>query len=113
METGYIGGAAYDKYKDPFPTDTIDNAKEADGILLGAVGGPEYDALPRNLRPEVGLLKIRKEFDFFANYRPAIVFKELVGASSLKKNLVEELDILILRELTGDIYFGDPKGKRN
>ena len=112
LETGYIGGAAYDKYKDPFPSDTIENAKEADGILLGAVGGPEYDALPRDLRPEVGLLKIRKEFDFFANYRPAIVFKELVGASSLKKHLVEELDILILRELTGDIYFGDPKGKK-
>ena len=112
LETGYIGGAAYDKYNDPFPSDTIENAKEADGILLGAVGGPEYDALPRDLRPEVGLLKIRKEFDFFANYRPAIVFKELVGASSLKKHLVEELDILILRELTGDIYFGDPKGKK-
>ena len=112
LETGYIGGAAYDKYKDPFPSDTIENAKKADGILLGAVGGPEYDALPRDLRPEVGLLKIRKEFDFFANYRPAIVFKELVGASSLKKHLVEELDILILRELTGDIYFGDPKGKK-
>jgi len=112
LETGYIGGAAYDKFKDPFPSDTIDNAKEADGILLGAVGGPEYDALPRDLRPEVGLLKIRKEFDFFANYRPAIVFKELVGASSLKKHLVEELDVLILRELTGDIYFGDPKGKK-
>ena len=112
LETGYIGGAAYDKYKDPFPSDTIEYAKEADGILLGAVGGPEYDALPRDLRPEVGLLKIRKEFDFFANYRPAIVFKELVGASSLKKHLVEELDILILRELTGDIYFGDPKGKK-
>ena len=112
LETGYIGGAAYDKYKDPFPSDTIENAKKADGILLGAVGGPEYDTLPRDLRPEVGLLKIRKEFDFFANYRPAIVFKELVGASSLKKHLVEELDILILRELTGDIYFGDPKGKK-
>ena len=112
LETGYIGGAAYDKFKDPFPSDTIENAKKADGILLGAVGGPEYDALPRDLRPEVGLLKIRKEFDFFANYRPALVFKELVGASSLKKHLVEELDILILRELTGDIYFGDPKGKK-
>ena len=112
LETGYIGGAAYDKYKDPFPSDTIENAKKADGILLGAVGGPEYDALPRDVRPEVGLLKIRKEFDFFANYRPALVFKELVGASSLKKHLVEELDILILRELTGDIYFGDPKGKK-
>lgn len=112
LETGYIGGAAYDKYKDPFPSDTIVNAKKADGILLGAVGGPEYDALPRNVRPEVGLLKIRKEFDFFANYRPALVFKDLVGASSLKKHLVEELDILILRELTGDIYFGDPKGKK-
>jgi len=112
LETGYIGGAAYDKYKDPFPSDTIENAKKADGILLGAVGGPEYDALPRDVRPEVGLLKIRKEFDFFANYRPALVFKELVGASSLKKHLVEELDILILRELTGDIYFGNPKGKK-
>jgi len=110
LETGYIGGAAYDKFEDPFPYETIENAKKADGILLGAVGGPEYDALPRDVRPEVGLLKIRKEFDFFANYRPALVFKELVGASSLKKHLVEELDILILRELTGDIYFGEPKG---
>ncbi len=110
LETGYIGGAAYDKFEDPFPSETIENAKKADGILLGAVGGPEYDALPRDVRPEVGLLKIRKEFDFFANYRPALVFKELVGASSLKKHLVEELDILILRELTGDIYFGEPKG---
>ena len=112
LETGYIGGAAYDKFKDPFPSETIENAKKADGILLGAVGGPEYDALPRDVRPEVGLLKIRKEFDFFANYRPALVFKELVGASSLKKHLVDELDILILRELTGDIYFGEPKGKK-
>ena len=112
LETGYIGGAAYDKFEDPFPSETIENAKKADGILLGAVGGPEYDAIPRDVRPEVGLLKIRKEFDFFANYRPALVFKELVGASSLKKNLVDELDILILRELTGDIYFGEPKGKK-
>ena len=112
LETGFIGGAAYDKYKNPFPPETIENAKKADGILLGAVGGPEYDNLPRNLRPEVGLLKIRKEFDFFANYRPALVFKELVEASSLKKHLVEDLDILILRELTGDIYFGEPKGKK-
>ena len=112
LETGYIGGAAYDKFKDPFPFETIENAKKADGILLGAVGGPEYDAIPRDVRPEVGLLKIRKEFDFFANYRPALVFKELVGASSLKKHLVDELDILILRELTGDIYFGEPKGKK-
>ena len=112
IEYAAIGGAGYDKAGDPLPERTLKLAKDADAILLGAVGGPSYDVLPRELRPEQGLLRIRKELSLFANLRPAVVFPELASASSLKPELVEDLDIMILRELTGDIYFGQPRGRR-
>ena len=112
IEYAAIGGAGYDEAGDPLPERTLKLAKDADAILLGAVGGPSYDVLPRELRPEQGLLRIRKELSLFANLRPAVVFPELASASSLKPELVEDLDIMILRELTGDIYFGQPRGRR-
>ncbi len=112
-EQATIGGAGYDQHGDPLPASTLDLAKAADAVLLGAVGGPQYDQLPRAQRPEQGLLRIRKELGLFANLRPALVYKELASASSLKPELVENLDLMILRELTGDIYFGQPRGQRN
>ncbi|MEY3838209.1 MAG: 3-isopropylmalate dehydrogenase [Pseudomonadota bacterium] len=105
-----IGGAGYDKFGDPLPDSTLDLAVKSDAILLGAVGDWKYDALPRDKRPERGLLRIRKELNLFANLRPAILYPELVGASSLKAEIVSNLDIMIVRELTGDIYFGQPRG---
>ena len=105
-----LGGIAYDKEGDPFPETTIKAAREADAILLGAVGGPKWESLDISVRPEKGLLGIRKELDLFANLRPAIVFDELADASSLKREVVSGLDIMIVRELTGGIYFGEPKG---
>ena len=105
-----LGGVGYDNHGHPFPDETKAKAKEADAILLGAVGGPKWDNLDFSLKPERGLLGIRKELELFANLRPAIVFDELVGASSLKQELIEGLDIMIVRELTGDIYFGEPRG---
>ena len=107
---GLIGGAAYDKTGNPLPAETIEQAKASDAILLGAVGGPKWEHLPIALRPEKGLLGIRKELELFANLRPAIVFNELVDASTLKREVIEGLDIMIVRELTGDIYFGQPRG---
>ncbi|MGH8444514.1 MAG: 3-isopropylmalate dehydrogenase [Solimonas sp.] len=107
-----LGGAAYDAEGHPYPPSTQKAAREADAILLGAVGGPKYDELPRELRPERGLLGIRKDLNLFANLRPALAFEELADASSLKKEVIAGLDILILRELTGDIYFGQPRGRR-
>jgi 3-isopropylmalate dehydrogenase len=107
-----IGGAGYDTARDPLPEQTLALAKAADAVLLGAVGGPKYDALPRAMRPEQGLLRIRKELGLFANLRPALLYEELASASSLKPELVAGLDIMILRELTGDIYFGQPRGTR-
>ena len=112
MESAHIGGAGYDAAGDPFPAATEKLAKESDAILLGAVGGYQYDNLPRPMRPEQGLLRIRKGLGLFANLRPAMVYPELVSASSLKPELVSGLDIMILRELTGDIYFGQPRGIR-
>ncbi len=112
MEYAHIGGAGYDAAGDPFPAETERLAKESDAILLGAVGGYQYDNLPRPQRPEQGLLRIRKGLGLFANLRPAMVYPELVNASSLKPELVSGLDIMILRELTGDIYFGQPRGIR-
>jgi 3-isopropylmalate dehydrogenase len=112
-EQGPIGGAGYDAARDPLPERTLVLAKTADAVLLGAVGGPKYDALPRAMRPEQGLLRIRKELGLFANLRPALLYEELASASSLKPELVAGLDIMILRELTGDIYFGQPRGTRN
>ncbi len=111
-EYGHIGGAGYDAAGDPFPPATEALVKSSDAVLLGAVGGYQYDALPRAMRPEQGLLRIRKALNLFANLRPALVYPELVNASSLKPELVSDLDILILRELTGDIYFGQPRGIR-
>jgi 3-isopropylmalate dehydrogenase len=112
MEYAHIGGAGYDAAGDPFPAATEKLARAADAVLLGAVGGYQYDNLPRPLRPEQGLLRIRKGLGLFANLRPAMVYPELVNASSLKPELVSGLDIMILRELTGDIYFGQPHGIR-
>ncbi len=110
MEYGTIGGAGYDAEGDPLPDSTLKLAKAADAILLGAVGGPQYDKLDRPLRPERGLLRIRKELNLFANLRPALLYPELAEASTLKPEVVAGLDIMIVRELTGDIYFGQPRG---
>jgi 3-isopropylmalate dehydrogenase len=109
-ESALIGGAAYDAHKDPLPPKTLELAKSADAVLFGAVGGPQYDRLDRPLRPEAAILGLRKECDFFANLRPANVFPELADASTLKPEVVSGLDIMIVRELTGDIYFGQPRG---
>lgn len=110
IEYALIGGAAYEQYGDPLPKSTLDLAKRSDAILLGAVGDWKYDDLPRDKRPEKGLLRIRQELNLFANLRPAIMFPELCHASSLKPEVVSNLDIMIIRELTGDIYFGEPRG---
>jgi 3-isopropylmalate dehydrogenase len=107
-----VGGAAYAAHGDPLPPATLQAAKDADAILFGAVGDPKYDALPRAKRPEQAILGLRKELGLFANFRPAQVYAELAAASSLKAEVVAGLDILIVRELTGDIYFGQPKGIR-
>jgi len=109
-ESALIGGAACDAHGEPLPAATLKLAQQADAVLFGAVGGPKYDALPRELRPEKAILGLRKECDFFANLRPATVFPELAGASTLKPEVVSGLDIMIVRELTGDIYFGEPRG---
>jgi len=109
-EEALVGGAAYDACGQPLPAQTLDLAKRSDAILFGAVGGPKYDELPRDKRPEKAILGLRKECDFFANLRPATVFPELADASTLKPEVVSGLDIVIVRELTGDIYFGQPRG---
>src|SRR4051812_10392102 len=109
-EEALVGGAAYDAHKHPLPKSTLALARKADAVLFGAVGGPKYDTLDRPLRPEAAILGLRKECDFFANLRPAQVFPELADASSLKPEIVSGLDIMIIRELTGDIYFGQPRG---
>ncbi|MEX2239173.1 MAG: 3-isopropylmalate dehydrogenase [Burkholderiales bacterium] len=110
LEEAPVGGAGYEAAGDPLPESTLRLARAADAILFGAIGGPQYDQLPRDKRPERGLLRLRKELGLFANLRPAHVFPELAAASSLKPELVAGLDILIVRELTGDIYFGEPRG---
>ena len=107
-----LGGEAYDQYGHPYPEFTQNLCRAADAVLLGAVGGPQYDTLERPLRPERGLLAIRKDLGLFANLRPAVLYKELADASTLKPEVVAGLDILIVRELTGDIYFGEPRGIR-
>ena len=112
IEHAPVGGAAYDAAGDPIPEATLSLAKRADAVLFGAVGGPQYDALPRDKRPEQAILRLRKELDLFANLRPASVFPELADASTLRPEVVSGLDLLILRELTGDIYFGQPRGIR-
>ena len=113
FEEAPFGGAGFDAHGDPLPASTLKLAKEADAVLCGAVGGPKYDALPRAQRPEQGILRIRKELGLFANLRPAVLYPELVQASTLKPEVVSGLDLMIIRELTGDIYFGEPRGRRD
>jgi len=110
MTEAPIGGAGYEAAGDPLPDATLKLAKDADAVLLGAVGDWKYDKLERHLRPERGLLRIRKELNLFANLRPALLYPELAGASTLKPEVVSGLDLMIIRELTGDIYFGQPRG---
>ena len=112
MESALVGGAAYDAHGHPLPEATLKLAMDADAVLFGAVGDWKYDKLDRPLRPEQAILGLRKHMGLFANFRPAICYPELVGASSLKPELIAGLDILIIRELTGDIYFGQPRGRR-
>lgn len=112
METAPVGGAGYEAHGHPLPDGTLKLAKEADAILFGAVGDWKYDKLDRPLRPEQAILGLRKNLNLFANLRPAILYPELAGASTLKPEVVSGLDILIIRELTGDIYFGQPRGVR-
>ncbi|MBS0404350.1 MAG: 3-isopropylmalate dehydrogenase [Proteobacteria bacterium] len=113
LETAPVGGTAYEAAGHPLPESTLKLAKQADAILFGAVGDWKYDTLDRPLRPEQAILGLRKHLGLFANFRPAICYEQLVGASSLKPELVAGLDILIIRELTGDIYFGQPRGRRS
>ena len=112
LEYGLLGGAAIDETGRPLPKATLDSARTADAILLGAVGGPKWDQVERHLRPERGLLGIRSELELFGNLRPAILYPQLADASTLKPEVVSGLDILIVRELTGGIYFGEPRGIR-
>ncbi|MDM0052136.1 3-isopropylmalate dehydrogenase [Variovorax sp. J22R115] len=111
-ESALVGGAAYEAHGHPLPESTLKLAKEADAVLFGAVGDWKYDKLERSLRPEQAILGLRKNLGLFANFRPAICYEQLVDASSLKPELIAGLDILIIRELTGDIYFGQPRGRR-
>jgi 3-isopropylmalate dehydrogenase len=112
LAEGLVGGAAYDAAGQPLPLKTLEQARNADAILLGAVGGPRYESLERSLRPEQGLLGLRAELGLFANLRPAILYPQLAAASTLKPEVVAGLDIMIVRELTGGIYFGKPRGVR-
>ena len=105
-----IGGAAYDKYGVPLSDETLDKCKNSDAVIMGSVGGPQWDNVDYDKRPEAGLLKLRKEMQLFANLRPALVFDALIDASTLKPEIVKGLDILIVRELTGGVYFGEPRG---
>ncbi|WP_367027251.1 3-isopropylmalate dehydrogenase [Methylococcus sp. ANG] len=111
-EHALIGGAAYDAHGTPFPKETLDLCRAADSILLGAVGGPKWEPLDYSLRPERGLLGLRSELELFSNLRPAVLYPQLVSASTLKPEVVSGLDIMIVRELTGGIYFGKPRGRR-
>ena len=110
LDEGLVGGASYEKFGAPLTDETLADAMSADAVLFGSVGGPKYDNVPFDKRPESGLLMLRKEMDLFANLRPAMVFPALADSSTLKKEIVSGLDILILRELTGGIYFAEPRG---
>ena len=112
FEQALVGGVAYDAVGEPLPANSLALARSADAVMFGAVGGPQYDALPRAKRPEQAILGLRKELNLFANLRPAIVFAELADASTIRADVVAGLDLLILRELTGDVYFGQPRGVR-
>ncbi|MBF0256810.1 MAG: 3-isopropylmalate dehydrogenase, partial [Gammaproteobacteria bacterium] len=111
LEHGLVGGAAIDATGGPLPAETLERAKAADAVLLGAVGGPKWESLDISIRPEKGLLGLRAGLDLFANLRPAILYPQLAGASSLKAEIVAGLDIMIVRELTAGVYFGQPRGE--
>jgi len=106
-----MGGCAVDVFDNPLPKETVEGALKSDAILFGAIGGPQYDSLPKEKRPETGLLKMRKELNVFANIRPAIIFDELTAASTLKEEVVKGVNLVVVRELTGGIYFGEPRAK--
>lgn len=110
-EEALMGGCAYDVTGDPLPQETIEVSLRSDAVLFGAIGGPKWDSLPREKRPESGLLRFRKELGVYANLRPAVVYDELVNASSLKPSVVQGVDLMVVRELIGGIYFGEPKGR--
>lgn len=112
FEEALVGGVAYAAFGHPLPTEVVELAKKSDAVLFGAVGDFKYDNLPRHLRPEQAILGLRKALGLFVNLRPAICYPELTAASSLKPELVSGLDLLLVRELTGDVYFGQPRGKR-
>ena len=110
LEEGLVGGCAYDHFGVPLPEESLALARKSDAVLLGAVGGPKWESLDYSVRPERALMGLRRELDIFANLRPIVVFDELLDASPLKKNIVQGIDIMIIRELTGDVYFGKPRG---
>ncbi len=110
ISEGYVGGCAYDRFGVPLPQQSLDLAIQSDVILLGAVGGPKWENLDYSLRPERALLGLREKLGLYANLRPVVAFNELLDASPLKKSVVQGIDIMIVRELTGDIYFGQPRG---
>lgn len=112
LDHALIGGAAYDETGDPLPEETLAKARASDAILMGSVGSPQYDTVEREKRPERGLLRIRKELDLFCNLRPGVMFSQLTSASTLKHDIVADLDIMVVRELTGGLYFGQPRGIR-
>ena len=110
LKEALIGGAAIDAVVDPFPEESLKQCLDSDSVLLACIGGYKWDSNPRELRPETGLLKMRKEMGLFANLRPAKVLDQLIDASTLKREVVEGVDVMVVRELTGDVYFGTPKG---
>lgn len=110
LREALIGGCAIDAKSDPFPQESLDQCLASDSVLLACIGGYKWDKNPRELRPETGLLKMRKEMGLFANLRPAKVLPQLIDASTLKREVVEGVDVMVVRELTGDVYFGTPKG---
>ena len=110
LKEALIGGCAIDAKNDPFPDESLQQCLASDSVLLACIGGYKWDGNPRELRPETGLLKMRKEMGLFANLRPAKVLDQLIDASTLKREVVEGVDVMVVRELTGDVYFGTPKG---
>ena len=110
LKEALIGGCAIDEAGDPFPEESLEQCRNSDSVLLACIGGYKWDSNPRELRPETGLLKMRKEMGLFANLRPAKVLPQLIDASTLKREVVEGVDVMVVRELTGDVYFGTPKG---